>query len=139
MEYFVGLVVSLAVIGVAFIGFERDRAFYPTVLIVTASYYVLFAVMGGSSRTLLMELVFATVFSIFALVGFKRNLWLVPAAMVGHGVFDLLRRAFDRQPVLHNPGVPPWWPGFCLTFDFLVGGWMLVRLLQSRDVAQPRM
>ena len=35
-------------------GLDRDRAFYPTVLVVVASYYVLFAVMGGSVRALVL-------------------------------------------------------------------------------------
>ena len=51
MEYLIGLILSVAVAGFATaIGLDRERAFYPTVLIVIASYYVLFAVMGGSSR-----------------------------------------------------------------------------------------
>jgi hypothetical protein len=33
------------------IGLDRDRAFYPAVTIVIASYYALFAVMGSSTRT----------------------------------------------------------------------------------------
>ena len=33
-----------------FVGFDRDRAFYPTVLMVIASYYVLFAAMSDSVR-----------------------------------------------------------------------------------------
>jgi hypothetical protein len=50
MEYLTGLILSLAVaISAAIIGFDRERAFYPIVLIVIASYYVLFAVMGASS------------------------------------------------------------------------------------------
>ena len=49
MEYFIGLILGLAVGGfAAVIGFDRERAFYPTVLIVIASYYVLFAAMGAS-------------------------------------------------------------------------------------------
>jgi hypothetical protein len=49
MEYLIGLILSLVVAGFAIIvGFDRDRSFYPTVLIVIASYYVLFAVMGAS-------------------------------------------------------------------------------------------
>ena len=49
MQYLVGLILSLAVAGLAtVIGFDRERAFYPTVLIVIASYYVLFAAMGAS-------------------------------------------------------------------------------------------
>jgi hypothetical protein len=40
MEYLIGLILSLAVAGfAAIIGFDRQRAFYPTVLIVIASYY----------------------------------------------------------------------------------------------------
>jgi len=41
MEYLTGLILSLAVaISAAIIGFDRERAFYTTVLIVIASYYV---------------------------------------------------------------------------------------------------
>ena len=36
-------------------GLDRDRAFYPTVTIVIATYYVLFAVMGASTSSLLLE------------------------------------------------------------------------------------
>ena len=44
MEYFIGLILSLAVgVSATVIGLDRERAFYPTVLIVIASYYVLFA------------------------------------------------------------------------------------------------
>jgi hypothetical protein len=47
MEYLIGLLLSLAVAGlVAITGLERDRALYPTVLIINASYYLLFAVMN---------------------------------------------------------------------------------------------
>jgi hypothetical protein len=105
------------------IGLQRERAFYPTVLIVIASYYVLFAVMGGSSRALLVEIIVASGFLIFAVLGFKRSLWFVVAAIVGHGVVD-----FVHHWLVENPGVPGWWPGFCLTFDVVLGVWLAVRL-----------
>jgi hypothetical protein len=55
MEYLIGLILAAVVAGIAtMIGFDRERAFYPTVLIVIASYYVLFAVMGASSRILVI-------------------------------------------------------------------------------------
>jgi hypothetical protein len=51
--YLIGLILALAVAGSATaIGLDRERAFYPTVLMVIASYYVLFAVVGASPRTL---------------------------------------------------------------------------------------
>lgn len=48
-------------------GYDRDRSFYPTVLMVIASYYVLFAVMGG--RALGVELAIATGFAGLAWLG----------------------------------------------------------------------
>ena len=48
------------------VGFDRDRAFYPIVLMVIASYYVLFAAMSGSVHTVLVESVVMTMFAIAA-------------------------------------------------------------------------
>ena len=50
MPYVIGIVLSGGVAVFArYVGFDRDRAFYPTVMIVIASYYVLFAAMSGSA------------------------------------------------------------------------------------------
>jgi len=129
MEYPIGLLLSLAVAGLANrIGFDRDRSFYPTVLIVIASYYVLFAMMGASQRTLWIEIAIATAtptaFSLLAILAFKRSLWLVVAALVAHGIFDFVRHLF-----IENPGVPHWWPAFCLAFDGVLGAFLALRLL----------
>jgi hypothetical protein len=129
MEYVVGCLLSLAtVVLAAVIGFARERSFYSTVLIVIATYYVLFAVMGASRQTLMIEIVIASGFILFALLGFKANLWLVAAALMGHGIFDFMRPSF-----IANPGVPHWWPGFCLAFDVIFGGWLALQLLQRRS------
>ena len=128
MEYLIGLLLALAVAGLAaFIGWDRDRSFYSTVLIVIASYYVLFAVMGASRRILWIEIAIAFGFLLSAILGFKRNPWLIAAAMVGHGIFDFLHHLF-----IANPGVPSWWPGFCLAFDALFGAFLALRLMTRR-------
>jgi len=133
MEYLVGLLLAVAVVVfAAVIGFDRERSFYATVLIVVATYYVLFAVMGASSRTLIIEIAAASVFFPFAVLGFKGSLWLVAAALVGHGIFDFVRPGF-----IGNPGVPRWWPGFCMAFDVIFGGWLALRLLQRRNFPHP--
>ena len=128
MEYLIGLFLFLAVTGlVVAVGLDRERAFYPTVLIVIASYYVLFALMGASTRTLGLEIAVAVVFLGVAVIGFKRNLWWIAIALVGHGVFDMLRRL-----LYENPGVPPCWPGFCLVFDVILGGLLAQRLMSRK-------
>ena len=87
MEYIVGLMLSFAVCGLAtVIGMDRDRAFYPIVLMVIASYYVLFAVIDGSRSALGMEIVVAGGFLVVAVIAFLKHLWLSAAAIIGHGL-----------------------------------------------------
>lgn len=129
MEYLIGLTLSSAVAGfAAAVGFDRERVFYPTVLIVIASYYVLFAVLGGSRSTLTIEILVASGFLLVAVVGYQKNAWLVVAALIGHGVFDFVHRF-----LIDNPGVPHWWPGFCLAFDALLGAFLAARLIRHPE------
>jgi hypothetical protein len=130
MEYFVGFVLALVVAGYAkIIGLDRGRSFYPTVLIVVAAYYPLFAAMGASGKILGLEVLAGLGFSVLATVGFQRNMWLVAGSIAGHGVFDLGHHLF-----IENPGVPIWWPGFCATADFVLGSWLAVYLWKEQRV-----
>ena len=133
MPYVIGIVVS---VGVALLGryggFDRDRAFYPTVLIVVGHYYVLFAAMGDSVQTVLLESAVMTLFVIAAVGGFKASLWIVVGALAGHGVFDAV-----HGHILKNAGVPVWWPAFCLAFDVGAAGalaWVLMLTESPRAV-----
>jgi uncharacterized membrane protein len=91
MEYVIGLTLSVAVACFAtLIGLARERSFYATVLIVVGSYYVLFAAMAASRRTLVAEIVMAGIFLVFAVLGFKGNLWLLAVGLMGHGAFDFV-------------------------------------------------
>ena len=129
MEYLIGLVLSLVVAGFASsVGFDRGRVYYPVVLIVIATYYVLFACMGASGRVVILESLIATGFLLVAVIGFKSSLWVVVAALVGHGIFDFFHHRF-----IENPGVPPWWPGFCLAFDVVAGGCLAVLLVRRKN------
>jgi hypothetical protein len=128
MEYLVGLLLALAVsVFAALVGFDRDRAFYPAVTIVIASYYGLFAVMGGSVQVLLLESIAIAAFMGLAVLGFKRNLWLVVGALLAHGIFD-----FFHGHIVMNTGVPIWWPMFCLTYDIMAAACLAWLLKRSR-------
>ena len=127
MPYATGIVLALltGLLG-RLAGFDRDRAFYPTVLIVVASYYVLFAVMGESTHALVVESIGLAVFACIAIVGFKSSLWLVAAALAGHGAFDVV-----HPRLVANPGVPLWWPAFCLAFDVLIAAFLSLLLYRG--------
>jgi hypothetical protein len=125
--YLVGALLAGAVGGLGtVVGLDRDRAFYPTIMIVIALYYVLFAAMGGSTHALFMEIAVAAVFMAAALVGFKASLWLVVGALAAHGIQDLV-----HPELIDNPGVPVWWPAFCSAYDVVAAGYLASLLLAT--------
>ncbi len=128
MELLIGTVLALSVgLACTFIGMDRDRALYPAVMIVIASLYALFAVMGGSTQALVIESVVGAAFVAAAIAGFKRSLWLVAAALAAHGVFDLV-----HGHLIENPGVPRWWPHFCMAYDVVAGAYLAWLLARSK-------
>lgn len=136
LPYVVGIVASMGVAVFArVVRLDRDRAFYPTVTIVVASYYVLFAVMSGSVRTVVLESLVMALFTAAAVVGFKSSAWVVVAALAGHGVFDVAVHGH----VIENAGVPAWWPAWCVAYDVGAAaclGWILMRDDTRRPVVE---
>lgn len=129
MAFLVGLVLAICVgMFATVVGLDRDRAFYPTVTIVIASLYVLFAVMAGSTPALLSELIMGGAFIVAAALGFKRSLWIVVVALAAHGAQD-----FVHSSLIANPGVPEWWPAFCGAYDIAAAAY-LAWLIQSHRV-----
>jgi hypothetical protein len=126
LPYVVGIVLSIGVAVFArWIGFDRDRAFYPTVLIVIASYYILFAAMSGSIQTVIFESAVMTLFVIAAVAGFKGSPWIIVVGLAAHAVQDAV-----HSHIIANTGVPAWWPAWCLAYDVGAAGalaWLLMR------------
>ena len=125
-----GIGVVLAIVVGRFattVGLDRDRAFYAVVLIVVASYYALFAVMGASTEVLGLELLAGAIFVIAAAWGFRTSLWIVAVGLAAHGLLDGIHGA-----LITNPGVPSWWPAFCLGYDVSAAGFLAWLLWRGR-------
>ncbi len=128
IEHLVGGVLALGVgLSASSVGFDRDRSFYPVVLIVVASYYVLFAAMSGSHTALLSELLVFLGFVALAVIGSMRWPLLIAGGLIAHGVFDVF-----HIHMVDNPGVPIWWRGFCLSFDFVAGAYLIGLIVLRR-------
>ena len=131
MEYLIGVGLAVAICTFAMlVGLDRDRVFYPTLMMPIATYYILFAVIGSSTTALALESVVAGAFLALAVAGFKKNLWLTVAALAGHGVFDFFHHLF-----IQNAGVPMWWPGFCGSFDVLAACFLAMLLMRRSGFA----
>jgi len=128
VELFIGAALALSIgLSATFLGLDRDRAFYPTVMIVIASYYALFAIMGGSVQVFAFESIAIVTFLVASIAGFRRSLWLVVAALAAHGMFD-----FVHGQLIANPGVPLWWPPFCLAYDVVAAAYLAWLLSRSK-------
>jgi hypothetical protein len=132
MEYFIGVALAILLsVGATVVGFDRDRAMYPLLIVVIALLYALFAVMGGSHEALLWELLPIVLFLVAAVLGFRRSLWWAVLALAAHGVFD-----FVHAGLIDNPGVPSWWPMFCASYDLVAAAYLAWLLRSGRlDVA----
>lgn len=128
MSFLIGALLALVVgLFATWMRFDRDRSFYSTVMIIIASYYVLFSVMGGSAQALWTECGVMAPFVLAAALGFTKTQWLVVAALAAHGLLDLV-----HPHLVSNPGVPAWWPAFCLAYDLVAAGYLAVRLVGRR-------
>lgn len=130
MEYVIGIAAATAVgLFATVVGFDKERCFYPVVLIVIAALYLLFAAMANSTASLLAETIPALVFVTLAVLGFRKKApWLVVAGLALHGVFD-----FFHHAVIENPGVPTWWPGWCLSYDVVAAVYMGALILVRKS------
>jgi hypothetical protein len=124
MQYIVGITLALFFCAAAaWLGMDRERVFYPAVVMAVASYYLAFAVVDGRGGVMLAEVAIAAVFIVSAVAGFKLSPWIAVVALGGHGVMD----GFHHH-LVHNTGVPPAWPGFCMSFDVtaaLIVAWLM--------------
>ena len=128
MALLIGALLALAVgLFATGLGLDRDRAFYPVVTIVIASYYALFAVMGASTHALVLESLVGAFFLAVAISGFRWSLWVVVVALAAHGILDLTHDTF-----IANAGVPVWWPEFCLTYDLMAAAYLAWSLKSGR-------
>ena len=120
MEYAIGIISAVAVgIFGSVVGFDKERSFYPVVLVVIGALYILFACIAASTDALLAETLPALLFVAAAAIGFRRSLWIVVAGLALHGVFDFVHHHF-----ITNPGVPGFWPGFCGSYDVAAAAYL---------------
>lgn len=86
MALLVGTLLALAVgLSATGLGLDRDRAFYPVVTMVIASYYALFAVMGASMHALALESLLGGIFLVAAMAGFRSTLTILRQRDTWHG------------------------------------------------------
>ena len=133
MAIAIGLAGALIVgLFLTLVGIDRERSPYPVIMIVIALLYSLFAVIGGSTDALKIELAIATLFIAAAIAGFRWSPWWTAAALAAHGLMDLV-----HGDLVANPGVPSWWPGFCGAYDLAAAVYLAALIVRRTPANRP--
>lgn len=132
MPFLIGLLLGAAVcLFGSLTGYDRDRSFYPVMLLVIASYYCLFAAIAGGGMA--VEIGILVLFILASVSGMRLNLWFVVAALAAHGILD-----FVHGTLVGGESVPEWWPMFCLSFDLVAGAYLATCLVRGKIAAVNR-
>jgi hypothetical protein len=70
----------------------------------------------------------ALVFLVLAYYGVKKNIYILAIGYFLHGTWDLAYSHFDELSL-----IPPHYDVFCLSFDFIVGIYLLIFARKARS------
>ncbi|KQI69344.1 hypothetical protein AN189_06315 [Loktanella sp. 3ANDIMAR09] len=104
----------------------NQRGTWATTMVAIASFYVVFAIQSGDTLEIVVHTGLATGFAALAIVGARISSWILAAALLGHGVFDV----FAGQ-VIANPA-PGWWGPFCLGIDVVLAAALAAMLWRGQ-------
>lgn len=109
-----------------------EKWVYELGLLSLPGFYFAFALNTGNVDIGLAELMWGLPFIVgsgIGLVLLSRPLarLIIGFLWLAHGSFDLV-----HERLIVNPGMPVWWPIFCVTFDIVVGLYLVRAVLCKR-------
>jgi len=106
---------------------NKDHAFWRIGLLIAALIYVGFAVFGASWEHLPMELGGVLIYGFIAFLSKKHTLYWLAFGWIIHVCWDLFLHSGTTTPY-----VPDWYPGACLGFDLVIGGYIIYLIFAKR-------
>jgi hypothetical protein len=117
----IGLLAGIAYIQFSNVRPAKTKSIFASGLIVAASIYLVFAFGASHIATwLLIELLGVCIYGAMDLAGFRGSIWWLVAGWGLHPCWDLLLHYFGPG----TPIAPSWYTVACVSFDFLVAGYI---------------
>ena len=116
----IGLVSSLVTILIfTFLKRIDKNTIYGLILMAIGFLYIGYT--WTDFETAILSFMQAMFFMVLAYLGIKRNYWFLVAGYFLHGLWDMI------YPLVANPDLlPPDYDYFCLTYDFIVGFYLMI-------------
>lgn len=131
LEIVIGLIIALTCIFIVQrIYPKKDHAFWRIGLIMAALVYVGFALFGGYTNYLPLELGGVVLYGLFAFLSKKHTLYWLALGWGLHIAWDVFLHGGASTPF-----VPHWYPGLCIGFDIAIALY-LIYLISKREKRQ---
>lgn len=113
-----------------FLGVRREKTFFSLTLIPIAMFYIGFSYYYGDLSALHAEIVGLIIFTVLALLAQFMASWILVAAYVVHGLWDVLHEIFVGAIGSAIPWtqVPTGYAAFCLAYDLIIAVYVYKRL-----------
>ena len=119
-----GATVTVMAIG----GVLRQCVTWATTRMAIASFYVVFAIKTGDTSEIVIHTLLATGFAILAIMGARASAWVLAAAPLVHGIFDI---SVGRVLANREPG---WWGPLRLGIDAALAAVLAVMLWRGEKL-----
>ena len=129
----IGILVTTAIIYLFNVEKDDDiQVLYALYLANFPIYYWIFSIYAGNFTALFNEILAGIPFIVIACLCYKVNsrpsMRLLASGYLLHAVYD-----FSHASLLINPGVANWWPEFSGVINLLLGVYLLVVNIRSRQ------
>lgn len=119
-----GATVALMVLG----GVMNQRGTWAATMVAIASFYVVFAIQSGDTLEIIVHTGLAAGFAALAIIGARTSSWILAAALLAHGIFDVFVGSVIANPALG------WWGPFCLGIDVVLAMALATMLWRGRTL-----
>jgi hypothetical protein len=125
-SYIIWLVVGvlLGLMLIFYVQKRKEKNILAIGLIVAALIYVCFALIWGDIEWLFIELLGVMIYGVFYLLGTRFSYIWIAVGWMAHPLWDVFLH-------LQGPGyfvAPEWYAVTCISFDFIVAAYILMRL-----------
>jgi hypothetical protein len=106
----------------------RSEEFAAVFLAAAAALYIGFGLQKGNQSQMGVEILAGAGFFAAALAGLWVSAWIVPVALVAHGIWDYAHRQ-DSKLTFKSwrfVAVPAYWPALCAAADWLIAAYLAV-------------
>ena len=108
---------------------KKSISLWENGLIIAAIIYVVFAIIGRNWTWLPYEIMGVGIYGVAVLLSRKFSPVWLGIGWVLHVLWDLL-----LHPNGHSGYVPDWYPGVCLGFDLMIGGYVFWLLFKRKKL-----